>query len=90
MVDCSTKTTIVPRSRPGWVKWRSWSGKRSGEVAEEVERASTVAEVGGVADGFGDEVFGAANGLDRIVAEDEMAEERGGEGAAGTVGGGGF
>lgn len=49
-----------------------------------------MAEVGGVADGFGDEVLGSANGFDGGIAEEEEREERGGEGAAGSVGGGGF
>ena len=49
-----------------------------------------MAEVGGVADGFGDEVFGSADGFGGCVAEDEVAEEGGGEGAAGAVGGGGI
>ena len=62
----------------------------SGAVPEEVEWAFALAEVGGVADGFGDKVLGSANGFDGCVAEDEEAEEGGGEGAAGAVGGGGF
>ena len=49
-----------------------------------------MAEAGGVAEGFGDEVFCAADGFDGCVAEDEEAEEGGGEGAAGSVGGGGM
>lgn len=49
-----------------------------------------MAQVGGLADGFGDEVFGAADGFYGGVAKDQEAEERGGEGAAGAVGGGGF
>ena len=61
-----------------------------GEVPEEVEWAFALAEVGGVADGFGDKVLGSANGFDGCVAEDEEAEEGGGEGAAGAVGGGGI
>ena len=48
-------------------------------MPEEVEGAFAVAEVGGVADGF-----------DGGVAKEEMAEEGGGEGAAGAVGGGGI
>ncbi len=59
-------------------------------MSEEVEWAATVSEGGGVANGFGDEVFSAADGFDGIVSEDEVAEERGGEGAAGAMGGGGF
>lgn len=62
----------------------------SGEVPEEIEGSFAVAEVGGSTDGFGDEVLGSANGFDRGVAEEEETEERGGEGAAGSVGGGGF
>lgn len=61
-----------------------------GEVPEEIEGAPAVSEVGGVVDGFGDEVLGSADGFDGGVAEDEETEERGGEGAAGSVGGGGF
>jgi len=49
-----------------------------------------MAEVWGVPDGFGDEVFGVANGFDRAVAQDEVAEEGGRKGAAGAVGGGGI
>jgi hypothetical protein len=59
-------------------------------MSEEVEGTFAVAKVGSVADGFGDEVFGSANSFDGIVAEDEVAEERRGEGAAGAVGGGGI
>ena len=47
-------------------------------------------EVGGSADGFGDEVLGAAYRFDGGVAEDEETEERGGEGTAGSVGRGGL
>lgn len=47
-------------------------------------------DIRGVADGFEDEVLGSANGFDGGVAEDEEAEEGGGEGTAGAVGGGGF
>jgi hypothetical protein len=65
-------------------------GNRLGDVSEEVDGTSAVAKVGGVADGFDDELFGAANGFDRVVAKDEVAEERGGKSAAGAVGGGGF
>ena len=61
-----------------------------GEVPEEVEWTFALAEVRGVADGFGDKVLGSANGFDGCVAEDEEAEEGGGEGAAGAVGRGGF
>ena len=49
-----------------------------------------MSEVGSVADGFGDEMFGVADGFDGGVAKEEMAEEGGGEGAAGAVGGGGL
>ena len=49
-----------------------------------------MAEGWGSADGFGDEVFGLADGFDRGVTEDELAEEGGGEGAPGAVGGGGI
>ena len=59
------------------------------EVPEEIEGAFAVAEIGGVADGLGDEVLGSADGIDGGVAEDEEAEESGGEGAAGAMGGGG-
>lgn len=59
------------------------------QVPEEVEGAAAVAKVGSVADGFGDEMLGAADGFDGSVAEDEEAEERGGEGAASSVGRGG-
>lgn len=58
-------------------------------MPEEVEGTFAVAEVGGVADGFGDKVFGVADGLDGGIAEDEVAEEGGGEGASGAVSGGG-
>ena len=58
-------------------------------MPEEVEGAAAVAEGGGVANGFGDEVLGAADGFNGSVSEDEEGEERGGEGAAGAVGGGG-
>ena len=70
--------------------WRSWGGKRSGAVTGEVERASAVTKSGGMANGLGDKVFGSADGLDRIVAENEVAEESGGKGAASAVGGGGI
>jgi len=66
-----------------------FGGGRLGEMPEEVEGAFAVAEVGGVPDGFGDEVFRVADGFDGGVAEDEVAEEGGGKGAAGAVGGGG-
>ena len=42
-----------------------------------------------MADGFGDEVLSAADSLDGGVAQDEETEERGGEGAAGSMGRGG-
>ncbi len=58
-------------------------------MPEEVEGAAAVAEGGGVANGFGDEVLGAADGFDGGVAQDKEGEERGGEGAAGAVRGGG-
>lgn len=58
-------------------------------MPEEVQGAAAVAEVGGVPDGFGDKVLGAADGFKGGVAENEEAEERRGEGAAGAVGGGG-
>lgn len=61
----------------------------SGAVALEVEGAFAVAQGWGGADGFGDEVLGAADGFDGGVAEDQVAEEGGGEGAAGSVGRGG-
>jgi hypothetical protein len=77
-------------SRHGAPGFEGPPGFGLGEVSEEVEGAFALAEVGGVADGFGDEVFGSADGFDGCVAEDEEAEERGGEGAAGAVGGGGF
>ncbi len=57
-------------------------------MPEEVEGAFALALFGGLADGFGDEVFGAADGFDGACAEEEVAEEGGGEGAAGSVGGG--
>jgi hypothetical protein len=63
---------------------------RSGEVPEEVEGAFAVAEVWGVPDGFGYEVFGVADGFDGGIAEDEVAEEGGRKSAAGAVGGGGI
>ena len=81
------------------VRSRSWvsepvfpEGKWTalGEVPEQVEGTFAVAEVGGVPDGFGDEVFGSADGFDGGVAKDEVAEEGGGKGAAGAVGGGGI
>ena len=59
-------------------------------MPEEVEGTSSVAQGWGVSDGLGNEVFGVADGLDGGVAEDEMAEEGGGKGAAGAVGGGGI
>ena len=59
-------------------------------MPEKIKGAFAVAEVWGVPDGFGDEVFGVANGFDRAVAQDEVAEEGGRKGAAGAVGGGGF
>ena len=49
-----------------------------------------MAKVGGAMDGFGDEVLGSSDGFDGGVSEDEETEERGGEGAASSVGGGGF
>ena len=55
-------------------------------MPEEIEGALAVAEVGCATDAFGDEVFGASDGFDGGVAEDEQAKERGGEGAAGAVG----
>ena len=55
-------------------------------MPEEIERTLAVTEVGGSADGFGDEVLGAAYRFDGGVAEDEETEERGGEGTAGSVG----
>lgn len=63
---------------------------RLGEVPEEIEWSPAVAKVGGVADGFGDEVLCAADGFDGRVAQDKKAEQRGGEGAAGSVGRGGI
>jgi len=60
------------------------------KAANEVEWSLAVAQIWCGADGFGDEMFGAADGFDGRVAEDELAEEGGGEGAAGAVGGGGF
>lgn len=42
----------------------------AGEVCQEAEGAFAVAQGGGLADGFGDEVLGAADGFDRSVAED--------------------
>ena len=59
-------------------------------MPEEVEGAFAVSEVGSVADGFGDEMFGVADGFDGGIAKEEVAEEGGGEGAAGAVGGGGL
>ena len=59
-------------------------------MPEEVEGTFTVAEVWGVPYGFGDEVFGSADRFDRGVAKNEVAEERGGKGATGAVGGGGI
>ena len=56
---------------------------------ERCEGSFAVAEGGGVADGFGDEVLGSADGFDGSVTEDEKAEEGGGEGATCAVGGGG-
>lgn len=43
-------------------------------MAEEVEGTFAAADVRGVSDGFGDKVFGAADGFDGVVAEDEMTE----------------
>jgi hypothetical protein len=60
------------------------------EVPEEIEGALAVAEVWCATDGFGDEVLGTADSLDRGIAEDEETEERGGEGAASSVGRGGL
>ena len=59
-------------------------------MPKEVEGAFAVAEVRGIAYGFGDEVLGVADGFDGGVAKEEMAEEGGGKGAAGAVGGGGI
>lgn len=61
-----------------------------GEVSEKVERTFALPEMGSVADGLGDEVLGTANGFDLAVAEDEVAKEGRGKGAAGAVGGGRF
>ena len=74
------------KGHPGFGVHGSWLG----EVPAEVEGTFAVTEVGGVADGFGDEVLGSADSFDGGVAEDEEAEQRGGEGAAGSVGGGRF
>ena len=59
-------------------------------MPEEIEGTFAVSEVWGVADGLGDEVLGVADGFDGGVAKDEVAEEGGGKGAAGAVGGGGI
>jgi len=59
-------------------------------MPEEIEGALSVSEVRGVADGFGDEVLRVADRFDGGVAKQEVAEEGGGEGAAGAVGGGGI
>jgi hypothetical protein len=66
------------------------SGSWLGETPEEVEGTFTAAKVGGVADGFGDKVFGFADGFDGGGAKNEVAEEGGGKGATGAVGGGGL
>ena len=55
-------------------------------MPEEVEGASAVSQFGSAADGFGDEMFGAPDGLHGRVAEDEETEERGGKSAASSVG----
>ena len=59
-------------------------------MPKEIEGTFSVAEDWRVPDGFRDEVFGPSDGFDGSVAEDEVAEERGGKGAAGSVGVGGF
>ena len=59
------------------------------ETPEEIEGTFAVANFGGAADGFGDEVLGAADRIDGTVAQDQETEESGGKGAAGAVGGGG-
>jgi hypothetical protein len=59
-------------------------------MPEEVEGASAVSGVGGVADGFGDEVLRVTDRFDGGVAKEEVAEEGGGEGAAGAMSGGGL
>jgi len=42
-------------------------------MPEKIKGAFAVAEVWGVADGLGDEVFGVADGFDGCLAEDEVA-----------------
>jgi len=66
--------STLRRFRKSWVSWHRSVGVRSGDLPKEVEGAFAVSDVWGMADGFGDEVFGVADRFGGCVVEDEVTE----------------
>lgn len=63
--------------------------RRLRQPPEEIEGSTALTKSRGAAEGFRDEVFCTSDCFNGCVTENEEAEESGGEGAAGAVGGGG-